>query len=41
MRDYLRGTDLAQISEELCLTYEVGPPRISGHGPSSTQGPPR
>lgn len=41
MRDYLRGTDLAQISAELCLTYEGGPPRISRHGTSSTQGPSR
>lgn len=27
MRDYLRGTDLARISEEICQTYEGGPPR--------------
>ena len=27
MRDYLRGTDLAHIDEEVCLTYDTAPPR--------------
>jgi len=27
MRDYLRGTDLAHIPEEICQRYEAGPPR--------------
>jgi hypothetical protein len=27
MRDYLRGTDLAHIEEEICLQYEVQPSR--------------
>ena len=29
MRDYLRGTDLAHIGEDLCLRYEAGPPRVA------------
>jgi hypothetical protein len=27
MRDYLRGTDLERIPEEICQGYEAGPPR--------------
>lgn len=27
MRDYLRGTDLAHVPEELCRRYDCGPPR--------------
>jgi hypothetical protein len=29
MRDYLRGTDLEHIPEDLCLRYEAGPPKIA------------
>jgi hypothetical protein len=29
MRDYLRGTDLAHIREDLCLHYEAGHPRVA------------
>jgi hypothetical protein len=29
MRDYLRGTDLERIREDLCLRYEGGPPRVA------------
>lgn len=29
MRDYLRGTDLERIPEDLCLSYEDGPPRAA------------
>ncbi len=27
MRDYLRGTDLSRIDEDVCLTYDTAPPR--------------
>ena len=39
MRDYLRGTDLERIREDLCLRYEGGPPRVA-HATASppTQG---
>jgi hypothetical protein len=39
MRDYLRGTDLERIQEDLCLRYEGGPPRVA-HATASppTQG---
>jgi hypothetical protein len=30
MRDYLRGTDLAHIAEDVCLSYEAGPPLATG-----------
>jgi hypothetical protein len=29
MRDYLRGSDLEHIREDLCLGYEAGPPRVA------------
>jgi hypothetical protein len=29
MRDYLRGTDLERIREDLCVRYEGGPPRVA------------
>jgi hypothetical protein len=35
MRDYLRGTDLERVREELCLSYEDGPPRLA-HATAST-----
>lgn len=34
MRDYLRGTDLAHIPEEICRTYEAGTPLVGAAGRS-------
>jgi hypothetical protein len=28
MRDYLRGTDLAHLSEDVCVSYEAGTPLV-------------
>lgn len=38
MRDYLRGTDLEHIPEDLCLSYEPGTPRATHTADASMAG---